>query len=162
MQYVGKLMRGLDEATLDAVRAALDEQQRGSAQTTLALHQAEQWRDRLIADDDAIGEWLTLYPGTDSQQLRALARQARKDAQPDKTSISQGLAPRRAAPTARSSSWCASRWRPAMNEHDPVRIGIVSISDRASSGVYEDKGLPALQDWLTRALKQPHHVRARG
>lgn len=39
--------------------------------------------------------------------------------------------------------------------HDPVRIGIVSISDRASSGVYEDKGLPALQDWLTRALLNP-------
>ena len=38
---------------------------------------------------------------------------------------------------------------------DPVTIGIVSISDRASSGVYEDKGLPALQDWLTRALKNP-------
>ena len=38
---------------------------------------------------------------------------------------------------------------------DAVRIGIVSISDRASSGVYEDKGLPALQDWLTRALKNP-------
>jgi ribosome-associated protein len=95
MQYVGKLMRKLDETTLAAVRAALDEQHRGSAETTLALHQAEQWRDRLIADDDAIGEWLTQFPGTDSQQLRALARQARKDAQPDKTSISQGLAPRR-------------------------------------------------------------------
>jgi len=39
--------------------------------------------------------------------------------------------------------------------HDPVRIGIVSISDRASSGVYEDKGLPALQDWLRRALRNP-------
>ncbi|KZK28698.1 MULTISPECIES: molybdopterin adenylyltransferase [Delftia] len=39
--------------------------------------------------------------------------------------------------------------------HDAVRIGIVSISDRASSGVYEDKGLPALQDWLTRALRNP-------
>jgi len=38
---------------------------------------------------------------------------------------------------------------------DPVRIGIVSVSDRASSGVYEDKGLPALRDWLTRALKNP-------
>ncbi|MCU0932645.1 MAG: molybdopterin adenylyltransferase [Serpentinimonas sp.] len=38
---------------------------------------------------------------------------------------------------------------------DPVKIGIVSISDRASSGVYEDKGLPALQDWLGRALKNP-------
>ena len=95
MQYVGKLMRALDDETLDAARAALDEQQRGSAQSTLALHQAEQWRDRLVESDDAIGEWLNLYPDTDSQQLRALARQARKDAQPDKTSISQGLAPRR-------------------------------------------------------------------
>ena len=40
-------------------------------------------------------------------------------------------------------------------EHDPVKIGIVSISDRASSGVYEDKGLPALQAWLGHALKNP-------
>jgi len=38
---------------------------------------------------------------------------------------------------------------------DTVRIGIVSISDRASSGVYDDKGLPALQEWLTRALRNP-------
>jgi molybdopterin adenylyltransferase len=41
------------------------------------------------------------------------------------------------------------------NFHEPVRIGIVSISDRASSGVYEDKGLPALQDWLSRAVRNP-------
>ncbi|RYF65941.1 MAG: molybdopterin adenylyltransferase, partial [Comamonadaceae bacterium] len=38
---------------------------------------------------------------------------------------------------------------------DPVRIGIVSVSDRASAGVYEDKGLPALKDWLARALQNP-------
>ena len=38
---------------------------------------------------------------------------------------------------------------------DHVRIGIVSISDRASSGVYEDKGLPALRDWLGHALRNP-------
>ncbi len=38
---------------------------------------------------------------------------------------------------------------------DTVRIGIVSISDRASAGVYEDKGLPALKDWLGRALLNP-------
>ena len=38
---------------------------------------------------------------------------------------------------------------------DTVRIGIVSVSDRASSGVYEDKGLPALKEWLTRALRNP-------
>ncbi len=39
--------------------------------------------------------------------------------------------------------------------HDAVRIGIVSISDRASSGAYVDQGLPALQDWLGRALHNP-------
>jgi molybdopterin adenylyltransferase len=38
---------------------------------------------------------------------------------------------------------------------DPVRIGVVSVSDRASSGVYEDKGIPALKDWLGRALRNP-------
>jgi molybdopterin adenylyltransferase len=42
-----------------------------------------------------------------------------------------------------------------MSDYDKIKIGIVSISDRASSGVYEDKGLPALQEWLTRALKNP-------
>ena len=44
---------------------------------------------------------------------------------------------------------------------DPVKIGIVSISDRASTGVYEDKGLPALQDWLTRALQNTISFEAR-
>ncbi len=39
--------------------------------------------------------------------------------------------------------------------HDAVKIGSVSISDRASTGVYEDKGLPALQDWLSKALLNP-------
>jgi molybdopterin adenylyltransferase len=38
---------------------------------------------------------------------------------------------------------------------DTVRIGIVSISDRASSGTYEDKGLPALREWLGQALQNP-------
>ena len=42
-----------------------------------------------------------------------------------------------------------------MSAHEPVKIGIVSISDRASSGVYADQGLPALQDWLGRALHNP-------
>ena len=42
-----------------------------------------------------------------------------------------------------------------MSEFDSVRIGLVSVSDRASSGVYQDKGLPALQEWLQRALRNP-------
>ncbi len=44
---------------------------------------------------------------------------------------------------------------------DVVRIGIVSVSDRASSGVYEDKGLPALKDWLGRALQNQIEWHAR-
>ena len=42
-----------------------------------------------------------------------------------------------------------------MAEFDRVRIGIVSVSDRASTGVYEDKGLPALKQWLGQALLNP-------
>ena len=84
MQFIGKQMRLLDAAKLDAVRTALAEQHAPSAQETLALHQAEMWRDRLIADENAFGQWITLSPSTDSQQLRALIRQARKDAKPEK------------------------------------------------------------------------------
>ena len=47
------------------------------------------------------------------------------------------------------------------SQHDTVKIGIVSISDRASTGVYEDKGLPALQTWLTKALKNTLQFEAR-
>ncbi len=89
MQFIGKLMRPLDT---EPISAAIDEQKNGSAQLTLALHLAEQWRDKLIASDDALSDWLTEHPHTDSQQLRALIRQARKDAKPEKP----GEAPRHA------------------------------------------------------------------
>ena len=39
--------------------------------------------------------------------------------------------------------------------HDSVRIGLVSVSDRASSGFYEDKGLPALHEWFGAVLANP-------
>ena len=84
MQFIGKLMRKLDAAVLEDVRLALTEQHSGSAQENLVLHQAETWRDRLIANDDAFEQWIALCPGTDTQQLRALIRQARKDAKPEK------------------------------------------------------------------------------
>ena len=42
-----------------------------------------------------------------------------------------------------------------MSDFDSVRIGVVSVSDRASTGVYEDKGIPALKEWLGRALRNP-------
>ena len=85
MQFIGKLMRKLDDDTVTAIEAALEVQHQGSAADTLRLHQAEQWRDRLIADDQALQDWLTLDPDADLQHLRSLIRQARKDAQ-DKAS----------------------------------------------------------------------------
>ena len=87
MQFIGKLMRPLDA---DPIRDAINEQLNGSAQLTLQLHLAEQWRDKLVADDEALQAWLTDYPATDAQQLRALIRQTRKDYKPQKS----GEAPR--------------------------------------------------------------------
>lgn len=98
MQFVGKLMRRLDEDTVAAARAALHEQHNGSASEKLALHLAEQWRDRLIHSDDVLVSWLEQFPRTDTQQIRALIRQARKDAVTGKeanVAESQGLAPRK-------------------------------------------------------------------
>ena len=85
MQFIGKLMRKLDDDTVTAIEAALEVQHQGSAADTLRLHQAEQWRDRLIADDKALQDWLAIDPDADLQHLRSLIRQARKDAQ-DKAS----------------------------------------------------------------------------
>jgi ribosome-associated protein len=87
MQFIGKLMRPLDP---EPIREAINEQLNGSAELTLQLHLAEQWRDKLVADDEALGSWLSEYSATDSQQLRALIRQARKDYKPEKP----GEAPR--------------------------------------------------------------------
>jgi len=80
LQFIGKLMRQLDTAALEAIRAALDAVQRGSAGEAMALHEVEQWRARLIADDAALSQWVQRYPQSDSQQVRALLRQARRDA----------------------------------------------------------------------------------
>ena len=94
MQYVGKLMSLLEPETLQAARDALQEQNKGSARETQALHLAEQWRENLVGDEDALSRWLLQFPDTDTQQLRALIRQARKDNPPDKVAEREGKAPR--------------------------------------------------------------------
>ncbi len=94
MQYVGKLMRKLSEESMEAVKDALNEQRMGSTKDTLALHLAESWRDRLIDDDAVLQEWINDFPSTDSQQLRALVRQARKDDVTTQADIAKGLLPR--------------------------------------------------------------------
>ena len=94
MQYVGKLMRQLADDDISAIEQALNDQSKGSAAETALLHQAEQWRDALLATDDALSDWLSAFPDSDSQQLRALMRQARKDNPANAKTESQGLAPR--------------------------------------------------------------------
>jgi ribosome-associated protein len=76
IQYIGKLMKLEDPAPL---REAVASFRVGSATDTLALHQAEYWRDQLLAGDDALAEWVKAYPATDIQQLRSLVRSARKE-----------------------------------------------------------------------------------
>lgn len=76
LQYVGKLMRSVDEAPLrEAVAAA----ELGTAQQALQLHEIERWRAELIADDEALTRWMQAHPDTDAQQLRSLVRAARRD-----------------------------------------------------------------------------------
>lgn len=77
LQFIGKVMRQVDPAPIrEAVAAA----KLGSARETLALHEAERWRDELLASDDAATRWINAHPGTEPQQLRNLVRAARKDA----------------------------------------------------------------------------------
>jgi ribosome-associated protein len=77
LQYVGKLMREVDDAPL---REAVAESKLGSARDTLLLHQAEAWRDALLADDEALTRWMQAHADCDAQRLRSLVRAARRDA----------------------------------------------------------------------------------
>jgi ribosome-associated protein len=76
LQFVGKQMRAADPEPLREAVAAF---KLGSAQDTLRLHEAERWRDELIAGDEALTRWAGLYPRSDLQRLRSLVRAARKD-----------------------------------------------------------------------------------
>jgi ribosome-associated protein len=76
IQYIGKLMK---HENPEPLREAVASYRVGSATDTLALHQAEYWRDQLLAGDDALASWVKEYPATDVQQLRSLVRAARKE-----------------------------------------------------------------------------------
>ncbi|HEY1091924.1 MAG TPA: ribosome biogenesis factor YjgA [Burkholderiaceae bacterium] len=77
MQYIGKLMRKVDP---EPIREAVASFKLGHAQDALGLHQAETWRVRLLANDEAVQAFITEHAGADIQQLRSLVRAARKDA----------------------------------------------------------------------------------
>lgn len=81
MQYIGRLMRDVDPAP---IRAKLDEWNGQSRDATAALHRVERWRERLLADDDALTEFARAYPGAALQPLRACLREARKEREAQK------------------------------------------------------------------------------
>lgn len=76
MQYIGRLMRDVDAAP---IIAKLEVWNGTSRQHIAWLHQVENWRDRLLAEPDALTELLAAYPQSDAQRLRALIRNALKE-----------------------------------------------------------------------------------
>jgi ribosome-associated protein len=76
LQFIGKLMRGVDAEPL---RAAVDAHTLGSAADAMRLHEAERWRLELVRDDEALARWTRGFPDSDVQQLRSLVRAARRD-----------------------------------------------------------------------------------
>lgn len=76
MQYIGRLMREVDTGPI------ADQLQRWEGKHTAEnahFHQLERWRERLLKEDDAISEFMRLYPQTNSQQLRTLIRNSQRE-----------------------------------------------------------------------------------
>lgn len=78
LQYIGKVLRGVE---IEPLREAVASFEMGHARDALSLHEAEAWRKRLLDDEkQALTDWMNEFPETDVQQLRAMIRNAHKDA----------------------------------------------------------------------------------
>lgn len=76
MQYIGRIMRGIDAAP---IQQQLDAWKGVNDQEIGRLHEVERWRERLLADDASLAEFISSHPGSDAQQLRTLIRNTRKE-----------------------------------------------------------------------------------
>jgi ribosome-associated protein len=79
MQYVGKMMRTLNEEEVAIIQRTIESWKGMSKAETAALHALERRRDKLLADDKALTQLLEEHPQLDVQQLRTLIRNARKE-----------------------------------------------------------------------------------
>jgi len=79
LQYVGKMMRTLDEEEVAVIQRTIESWKGASKAETAALHALERRRDKLLADDKALTQLLEEHPELDVQQLRTLIRNARKE-----------------------------------------------------------------------------------
>jgi ribosome-associated protein len=84
VQYIGRVMRSLTEDEIAALRTALDTYRGVNKSETARLHWIEQTRERLLADDAALTEFIRTHPSADAQTGRTLIRNARKEAQKGK------------------------------------------------------------------------------
>ncbi|MCU9957406.1 ribosome-associated protein [Burkholderia sp. BKH01] len=84
LQYVGRVMRSLADDETAALRTALDAQRGVNKAATARLHWIERTREKLLASDDALTEFLRQHPDADIQEGRTLIRNARKEAQQGK------------------------------------------------------------------------------
>jgi ribosome-associated protein len=76
LQYIGRLMRALDPEPIRAQLAAIEG---SSAQATAAHRRLELWRERLLADDEALTSFAEEHPAADLQKMRSLIRSTRKE-----------------------------------------------------------------------------------
>ena len=76
LQFIGRVMRDIDAAP---IRDRLEEWRGQGREHTAQLHTLERWRDELLAGDPALERFLGQYPGADSQRLRTLIRNARRE-----------------------------------------------------------------------------------
>ncbi len=81
VQYVGRVMRGLLDAETAALRTALDSYKGINKAETARLHWIERTREKLLADDAALTEFIRQHPAADPQEGRTLIRNARKEQQ---------------------------------------------------------------------------------
>jgi ribosome-associated protein len=102
LQYVGKLMRQLDAAPLQQAAAQM---QLGPARETLSLHQAETWRDAMVADDAVLARFVGAHPRADANGLRLAVARCRSEIE---TLDAQGN-----GPTRRTSMGQGARQGPA-------------------------------------------------
>jgi ribosome-associated protein len=76
LQYIGRLMRDIDAVP---IRDRLEQWKGQGREHTAQLHALERWRDELLAADPALARFINEYPGADSQKLRTLIRNARRE-----------------------------------------------------------------------------------
>ncbi len=93
LQYISKLLRS---ENADPLQEAIDAHRRLRARDAQALHDAEQWRDRLLAGDEGWQAWVAAYPAGDTRALRGLITNARREmAQAEDIARERGAAPRK-------------------------------------------------------------------